>query len=113
MSIYTPDRWMMVKLTAKESGKVHYRIFGTWSGGYTHGDSWKLNSGVTKVVEDEDGLAYEFHGASGSIYVGRKSSYGSTAYGFSVLRNLKSNAVDVIIEDMSEETNFMEIDYGE
>lgn len=111
MSTYTPDRWMMVKITAKDTGAVHYRIFAVWSGSYAHSAAWKLNSGVTTVVENEDD--YEFSGASGSVYVCRKSSYGSSAYGFGVLQTLKANSVEVTIEDLPEETNFMEIDYGE
>ncbi len=51
MSDYTPDKWLMVKLTNKNN-EFHYRIFACWYGGYLGSDSWKLNSGVTKMTED-------------------------------------------------------------
>lgn len=89
MSTYRPDKWMLVKITNQE-GKFHHRVFATWAGGYTTGDSWKLNSGITKITESGD--FYEFEGSSGSTYVCRKSMYGSTGYGWGVIRSLAENA---------------------
>jgi hypothetical protein len=76
---YYPDRWLILK--TPQCAKV----FGVWCGGYTTGDSWKLNSGITKIEEFDD--YYLFHGYSGSIYHCRKNSYGSTAYGYSVVQS--------------------------
>jgi hypothetical protein len=71
MSTYYPDSWAIVKITGTDP---HYRVFGSWSGGYLDGDSWKLNSGITDVTETE--THYHFKGHSGSEYVCHKESYG-------------------------------------
>ena len=71
MTNYTPDSWQLVKITGTDP---HYRVFASWSGGYLDGDSWKLNSGVTSVTEDDD--YFYFQGYSGSTYQCHKASYG-------------------------------------
>jgi len=81
MSEYYPDRWKIVKITGSDP---HYRVFGYWYGGFTGGDSWKMNSGIVSVAEDED--AYTFKGHSGSEYRCHKDYYGTSAYGESVLQ---------------------------
>lgn len=110
MSDYNPDKWMVVKITGNDSPPV-YKVFACWSGGYLDGDSWKLNSGITKVTEKTDYLFFD--GSSGSVYACRKGMYGSTAYGYGVLQNLIKKAADngVTIEVLPEETNWMEINY--
>lgn len=59
-----PDNWVVIFLNGSEP---HYKILAGWSGGYAQGDSWRLNSGITKVEETES--AYSFYGSSGSCYV--------------------------------------------
>jgi hypothetical protein len=81
--MHTPDKWMLVRVLGTDP---HWRIFATWSGVYTHGDSWKLNSGVESVeVKDE---YYDFVGYSGSVYRCSKAAYGVTTYGMGVLADL-------------------------
>jgi len=92
VSIYTPDRWVLVK-TPK-----CYRVFGTWSGGYLAGHSWRFNSGITKIVEHSN--FYEFLGYSGSIYRCGKDSYGYDPYGWSVLYMYKDQGVTVLTGDV-------------
>jgi hypothetical protein len=106
---YRPDRWMMVSLTTE--GKVHYRIFATWGGGYLNGDEWKLNSGVTSLKETED--QFYFEGSSGSTYICNKKAYGSTGYGLGVLHGLitKSLKQGTVIEMLPEETDFTSLAY--
>jgi hypothetical protein len=109
MSDYTPDKWLMVKLTNKDN-ESHYRIFACWYGGYLGSDSWKLNSGVTKITEDE--RSYYFEGSSGSVYECNKSWYGISGYGAGVLANLMEKSKDTVsIEILSEETSYMELQY--
>ena len=80
-----PHYWVVVKVT--NGHDVHYRLFGTWSGGYLHGDNWRLNSGITEVTRDGD--YYYFHGASGSCYKCFVNAYGvANSYGQSVLDEL-------------------------
>jgi hypothetical protein len=110
MSEYTPDKWLVVKITGADTPPVH-KVFACWSGGYLDGDSWKLNSGITKVTEKTD--YYFFDGSSGSTYACRKGMYGATGYGYGILKNLidKASANGIIIEILSEDTDWMEITY--
>ena len=105
MSDYTPDKWLMVKLTNKDN-KSYYRIFACWYGGYLGSDSWKLNSGVTKITEDKH--------SSGSVYQCNKLAYGTSGYGAGVLNTLIEESKEILIEIeiLSEETNFMELNYA-
>lgn len=93
-----PQNWVILKLP----DNLH-KIFATWSGGYLDGDRWKLNSGITKVEEDDD--FYYFFGFSGSCYKCHKKKYGITnAFGLSILNALieqKKGEVK-IIEDADE-----------
>lgn len=109
MSDYYPDKWLMVKLTNKDN-KSHYRIFACWYGGFAGSDSWKLNSGVTKITEDA--RSYYFEGSSGSVYMCNKLAYGTSGYGQGVLANMIKKSKDsVLMEIFPEETNFMELNY--
>lgn len=109
MSDYRPHKWVMVKLTNNDN-QSYYRVFASWYGGYTGSDSWKLNSGVTKVTEDDH--AYHFEGSSGSIYHCGKSTYGTSGYGHGVLTNMIEESKDIVtIEILPEETNFMKLPY--
>ena len=106
---YNPNRWLMVRLS--NDGKVHYRVFATWAGGYLDADEWKLNSGVTQLKETE--THYLFEGSSGSVYKCGKKSYGSTGYGFGVLNNLITKSLDqgTVIDILPEKTDFTAIGY--
>jgi hypothetical protein len=109
MSDYTPDKWVMVKMTNKDD-EIHYRIFACWYGGYLGSDSWKLNSGVTKITKDKRG--YHFEGSSGSVYHCNKNTYGTSGYGHGVLTNMIEKSKDTLtMEILPEETNFMELNY--
>lgn len=70
MSEYNPESWVIIKIindkTDQDDLKVLYKVFGSWRGGYIDGDNWRLNSGITKVEEQEN--CYIFYGASGSAY---------------------------------------------
>jgi hypothetical protein len=79
----TPDKWMLIRITGTNP---HWRIFATWGGGYTYGDSWRLNSGVGGVENKDEW--FDFHGYSGSLYRCYKMSYGTTMYGMNVLKDL-------------------------
>ena len=68
---YIPDNWIVIKMDVKDK-EVLYKILGGWSGGYLDSDSWRLNSGITKIVETD--TTYEVHGYSSSVYTCRKGS---------------------------------------
>lgn len=113
MSEYTPDRWVMLKFNDGDNST--YKVLAGWGGSYLHGQSWKLNSGVTKI--SEDGSCYLFEGYSGSVYRCHKNSYGTVGISASMLASWKKQfedagrADDIIL--MPEETNFMEINYAD
>jgi hypothetical protein len=112
MSNYIPDRWVVVKISSDTVDPI-YKVFACWFGGYAGSDSWKLNSGITKATTE--GFVYSFEGSSGSVYECHKDTYGTNMYGMSVLQNMIDNAAkrDVTIEILPEETNFMELNYGD
>jgi hypothetical protein len=110
MSEYIPDKWVVVKITGPDTPPVH-KVFACWFGGYAGSDSWKLNSGITRVYED--GHCFMFDGSSGSTYACHKGSYGLNMYGGGVLMNMRESAKKngVTIEILDEETNWLEIHY--
>lgn len=72
MTEYNPDKWTLLRFTY--NGETIVKVLGTWSGSYLWGDSWRLNSGITKV--EEDGDYYLFYGHSGSVYKCHKDMEG-------------------------------------
>ena len=86
---YAPDRWMMIEI----KGDVpHYKIFGSWFGGYLGSNSWRMNSGITSVEEDE--TCYYFAGSSGSTYRCGKEFYGANMYGWGVAKSFEEKHED-------------------
>lgn len=86
MNEYRPDGWVIIEVSTKDGGKEYF-VFGSWSGGYLDGDSWRLNSGISKV--EKDGDYFLFHGFSGSTY--RCSEHGEdriSAYNGAILSNI-------------------------
>lgn len=78
----SPERWVIIKLP-----NSYYKVFGTWAGSYLDGNRWKLNSGISKVEQDEN--FYYFIGFSGSCYKCSKKGYGTaTSYGLGVLNKI-------------------------
>ena len=74
MSEYRPDSWVILKMKGKD--QVLYKVLGGWSGGYTQGSSWRLNSGITKAEYDVSNDVWRFYGSSGSVYVVNPDNYG-------------------------------------
>lgn len=106
MNEYNPDNWVVIKI--KGDDHPHYRVLAGWSGGYTTGDSWRMNSGITKVTEDD--ISYHFYGFSGSIYSCGKQSYGlrmNNAYVWNRQQELHGDKVELMPED----TDWMNIDW--
>lgn len=81
-----PEKWCLVPVSDDL-----VKVFGTWSGSYLIGSSWRINSGIEEVEETDD--AYLFTGCSGSVYECRKDMYGSNAYGYAILELSGLNAM--------------------
>jgi hypothetical protein len=81
MSVYTPDGYAVIKITVNDD--TFFKVFSSWSGGYLHGDSWRMNSGISKLVVD--GNMYYFHGFSGSVVEVYKNATRITSYNSGIL----------------------------
>lgn len=102
MSMYIPDLWSIVKVN---SADPHYRVLGSWYGGFTGSDSWRLNSGIVKCVINEDGR-YDFYGSSGSAYVCGTENYGMNSYTKSVIRQYVEDKVFEVLEEGQDWPNY-------
>jgi len=97
----TPEKWVILKLPNN-----YYKVFGTWASGYLYGDRYRLNSGISKVEQDEN--FYYFIGFSGSCYKCHKKGYGTaTSYGLVVLNTIieQGNGQIELMEDADDWTN--------
>lgn len=94
MREYCPDRWVLLKVTHPEHGSA-YKVFATWFGGYTGSDSWKLSSGCTSIILDDEvkGLMY-MPQYSGSTYRVHKDNYGTNMYTHGVLTSWIKDLAD-------------------
>lgn len=90
----TPDRWVIVKVTTDET--PYFKVLAGWSGGYLHGDSWRLNSGISKV--EREGDFYLFHGYSGSVYRCHVNGYGLNIIMIGILNTLEQKGVELVEE---------------
>jgi hypothetical protein len=78
MSNYTPDLWEILELKFNDSEEITRKIMASWYGGYLDGDSWRLSSGITEIIDKE--TYYEIHNESGSVYHCNKNSRGMSGY---------------------------------
>ncbi len=87
MSTYTPDRWVMLKLSMPSEIKPVFKILAGWVGGYLSGDSWKLSSGTVgaRVTSIHSYNVIVFEQSSGSEYHCYKESYGLSGYTAGIL----------------------------
>jgi hypothetical protein len=108
---YIPDKWIVVKIEGKGI-PLHYKVFACWYGGFLGSDSWKLNSGITKVTKKDE--FYLFEGCSGSIYKCNEKMYGTHNYGAMVLLSIikKSKEIETFVETMPYDTNWLELSYN-
>ena len=105
MNNYFPDNWVVIKIKGDDP---HYRVLAGWSGGYLDGDSWRMNSGITKVEETDD--HFLFYGSSGSCYTCHRESYGlrmNNAGVFNQLEQLHGDKVEL----MDENTDWHAVDW--
>lgn len=104
MSTYTPDCWVIVKII--QDSTVIYKILAGWYGGYLGADSWKINSGIVAVTE-ENGLLL-FHGETGSIYKCHPGCERMSTYVHSIFSHLKGQETESLKIDTVEYSEFKE-----
>jgi hypothetical protein len=92
MSEYNPDVWVSVEITENNVGIV--RILAGWYGGYAGSDSWKLSSGVVKVIDTD--THWEIYNQSGSVYRCRKQAERFSGYTSSIFSTLSKQNTDSI-----------------
>jgi hypothetical protein len=83
---YVPDRWTVVQV-CPPSGEVHYRILGSWYGGFFGSDVWKLSSGIEAVEEHEH--HWRVPQTSGSVYICAKPRRGMSSLAANALADLQ------------------------
>ena len=90
---------------------IIHKVFASWAkGDGCEDDSWKMNSGIDRIMEDDKSV--DFYGYSGSHYSCNKRSYGvSTSYAQNVLDNIIKMANDngIVMRVLSEDTDWMEL----
>jgi len=68
---YQPDNWVIIRVDSPTYG-VFFKLVSGWSGSYLNGNSYRVNSGITKIVLDNG--YYYVYGHSGSVYKCHKES---------------------------------------
>lgn len=91
-NIYTPDKWVVVRITTK-SGETINKVLAGWYGGFAGSDTWQLNSGIERTEEFDN--RFEFHGYSGSTYVCYKAAHGFSSLTRSMLLSWQSKDIDI------------------
>jgi hypothetical protein len=92
---YAPDVWVIVEIAGnKVKNSPYHRVLAGWYGGYAGSDSWKMNSGITQIVDK--GNWYEIHGDSGSIYNCGKSAERMSSYTASIFQGYAADNCDDI-----------------
>lgn len=102
---YRPDNWVVIKITGDDP---HYRILAGWSGGYTTGSSWRMNSGIVSVEQFED--LFMFKGSTGSVYNCSRTGYGLRMNNAHIWAQLQELHVDKV-ELMPEDTDWLNMDW--
>ena len=73
-------------------GETVFKVFGSSAGSYFHGDSWRLNSGISMVRYNKEHFAFVGH--SGSAYIVPRCGGRITSYNRSVLAGMVDEARD-------------------
>lgn len=93
--IYTPDKWVVLEFN--NNGEIIRKVFAGWYGGWMQEDSWRMNSGITEVVETDK--MYIFKGYSGSEYHCHKSAHGMSGYMASLYESFETQVAERFISD--------------
>ena len=96
MSEYTPDVWVIVKITDVKNSTCIYKVLAGWHGGFAGADSWQLNSGITRI--EDMGNYYDFYGSSGSVYSCAKHSERMSTLTWSKLQYFNSDPSTALVE---------------
>lgn len=111
MNNYKPDYFTVVEFKTVDKPTT-YKVFATWIGGFTRGDSWRLSTEVARV-EAKGQLLY-FYGRSGSCYEVHKDTWGTTIWSGAILDGIveKFNLSGVTTaEVLDRNTDWLSLEY--
>lgn len=95
MSEYHPDVWVIVELAGtKVEGSPYHRVLAGWIGGYTGSDVWKMNSGITHIIEHD--THYSIYGTTKSVYQCHKQAERFNNYTHSIFTGFAAQNGDEI-----------------
>ena len=90
---YNPDVWAIVKIHNKDTGKNLHKLLAGWYGGYTGSDTWRMNSGITKIEpHSEETEVLCVHGFSGSVYNCHKNTERTSMLTHSIFTRMQEEA---------------------
>ena len=94
---YAPDGFRLFTAKNIENDTTYLFLFGSWRGGYLHGDSWRRNSGTKKLVirEIDDETFYYFLGHSGSVYAVTAEREGRLGFHNQSVYDYQTNHVNI------------------
>jgi len=99
--MYTPDKWVVVKLT--KNSKTIFKVLAGWSGSYLDGQSWRMNSGISKIETTDN--HYLFYGHSGSVYKCSKNGYGTN----NIMNGIISQLLEIEGFEVLEDQDFSKL----
>lgn len=103
MSQYNPDVWVIVELSGSKVESRYHRILAGWYGGFAGSNSWKMSSGITRIVDKD--TYWEIHNTSGSIYNCHKDIERFSGYTQNVYQSyLNENTEEVSINHVTMES---------
>lgn len=105
MSEHNPDNWVIFKILGET---LPYRVLAGWSSSYLYGTSWRINSGIIRVEEDDE--HYTFYGVSNSCYKCHKSAYGLRANNAHIWEKLQNQTYTVELMDV--DNDWINMDWG-
>jgi len=88
----TPNSWVVIEVN--HEGKQFQKILSGWSGGYLHGDNWRLSSPIKEINIDSEWITATTE--SGSTYRLLKESQGLRMSNAGVYNQLKEQFGDSV-----------------
>lgn len=88
----TPNSWVVIEVN--HEGKQFQKILSGWSGGYLHGDNWRLSSPIKEINIDSEWITATTE--SGSTYCLLKESQGLRMSNAGVYNQLKEQFGDSV-----------------
>ena len=109
---YWADNWVVLKIHSPKvnpNDKFVYKVLAGWAGGFDTGNSWRINSGITKV--EKDGDYYYFYGTSGSVYKCNERTYALKMNNGGIYNRLVDEFGGEAVQMLPEETDWLNFSF--